>query len=130
MLPSNVVTILILASSMVSADPDEHSGSGGHRDRDGHTDYTFVIDDLVWLTFIVLMIVLLAWVCCTVYPEPQPMQPPCRPCHSTCDPVIHVKIDDPCKSQCWKKHKSALTPIRSFDEGDPTAPVYQESSCD
>ncbi len=126
MLPSNVVTILILASSMVSADPDEHSG--GH--REGHADYTFVIDDLVYLTVIVLAIVLFAWGCCIVYPEPQPMQPPCRPCHSTCDPVIHVKIDDPCKSQCWKKHKSALTPIRSFDEGDPTAPEYPQSPCD
>ena len=95
---------------MVSADPDEHTG--------GHT---YVIDDLVWLTVIVLVIVLLTWACCTVCSEPQPMQQPCRQCHSTCgdDPVLHITIDDPCKKQCSKKHKSALTTIP--DEGD-TAP--------
>ncbi len=68
---SNFITILILVLSMSSADPEEHCCSNH---RDGHTDYTFVVDNLVWLTFIVLMIILLAWACCTVYPNQPPMQ--------------------------------------------------------
>jgi hypothetical protein len=124
MIPSNIAQILVLlAASVASADHDERGGLH----RDGHNDYTFVADDLVWLTFVVVAVVLVVWACCAAYPETS-ASPPCRQCHSACDSIVHVKIDDPCRRQYWVKHNPSLTNMqRSFEDGDPNAPHHPET---
>ena len=126
MLLGKTITLLVLASSVVNADRNDDA-VGIHKDE--HTGYTFVVDDLVWLTFIMLMVILISWACCFVYPDTPPQPPPCRQCPSACNPVIHVKIDDPCARQYRKKNdNNAFTP-KSFDEGDPTAPHTAQTDC-
>ena len=128
MLLGKTITLLVLASSVVNADRNHDDDTIGiHKDE--HTGYTFVVDDLVWLTFIMLMVILISWACCFVYPDTPPQPPPCRQCPSACNPVIHVKIDDPCARQYRKKNdNNAFTP-KSFDEGDPTAPHTAQTDC-
>ncbi len=123
----NIAPILVLlAASVASADQDER---GGLLHRDGHTDYTFVADDLVWLTFVVVAVVLVVWACCSAYPETS-APPPCRQCPSACESIVHVKIDDPCRRQYWVKHNPPLThTTRSLAEGDPDAPVHPQAEC-
>ena len=98
-----------------------------HTDADVHSGYTFVIDDLVWLTFFIFLMVLVIWAFCAIFPSSDPV--PCRqytPCPNS-DRVIHVKIDQGCMPCAYKsRSRNPLTGPGSSSEGDPSAPSYQD----
>ena len=99
-----------------------------HNEDGVHSGYTFVIDDLVWLTFFILLVVLITWAYCAVFPAPEPE--PCKRCTAcpTRDHVIHVKIDQGCMPSAYKtRSRPPLTEPRPSAEGDhPSAPTLPE----
>ena len=81
--------VIILNTAMISA-----------HGEDDHHEYTFVIDDLMWLVLLVVSISLLSWLCCCMDPlftSPQPCYKACTQpppmAYNVKDPVVHVRID-------------------------------------
>ncbi len=116
--------ILAMALAVTDAHTDDHWNS-----KDG---YTFVIDDLMWLVILIVGATLIVWLCCCMDPmfDTTSMYGyrQCTPTTTTpsCDPVIRVKIcaDDArraCRQQTKTSANRPLSPIKSFDTGDPHA---------
>ena len=100
MLPFTIICIILTGVQSVSCTDTDHD----HYHIDG---YTFVIDDLVWLTVIIVSASLLVWMCCCMDPlftTPAATQPCYKPLPAR-DPVIHVKIDGGCCGKTIAKQK-------------------------
>jgi hypothetical protein len=150
MLFSNIKTLIVLATISTAA----CGPTGDHH----HDEYTFVMDDVMWL-FIILVVIVSLFSCCFFYTDPvyqAPLPPPqayyCRPCpnqHSQdyrpcpnrppeCvgrdNAIIHIKIDQTDLRRGSDKNKGggSLTRSQSFSEGKPSAPPqeYTTSSND
>ena len=149
MLFSNIKTLIVLATISTAA----CGPTGDHH----HDEYTFVMDDVMWL-FIILVVIVSLFSCCFFYPDPayQALPPPpppayyCRPCpnqHSQdyrqcpnrppeCagrdNAIIHIKIDqnDLVRGNDKNKGRGPLTRSQSFNEGKPSAPSYPRTPTD
>jgi hypothetical protein len=148
MLFSNIKTLIVLATISTAA----CGPTGDHH----HDEYTFVMDDVMWL-FIILVVIVSLFSCCFFYTDPVYQTPPpppqayyCRPCpnqHSQdyrqcpnrppeCagrdNAIIHIKIDqnDLVRGNDKNKGRGPLTRSQSFNEGKPSAPSYPRTPTD
>jgi hypothetical protein len=144
MLFSNIKTLIVLATISTAA----CGPTGDHH----HDEYTFVMDDVMWL-FIILVVIVSLFSCCFFYPDPayQALPPPppqayyCRPCpnqhsqdyrqcpDSRADSrVIHIKIDQTDLKRGSDKNngRGSLTRIKSFEDGDRNSPQYSPGNND
>ena len=100
----------------------------GGSSTDAHSGYTFVIDDLVWFTVFVLLVVLITWAYCAVFQSPDPVLPPCsRPCpyDPNRDRVIRVQIVRDDYTPAYPRKMDGRDPLTD-ESGQPTAPPFPE----
>jgi hypothetical protein len=118
-----LVPIAVFISLVCSVKCDIHHGNADIIEFDKPLD-TIIIDDVIWLSILILIVCAFAWLCCfgVAAPTTPPTTTHCHKC--CCDRRIHVRIE---RSDCVEDKKDeASANLNDYGlDHYPSAPIEE-----